>query len=296
VVGSAGILLLRRQGYMARPGAARLQRGLLVGFGFWAMIGTLINSVYFMVDSLLVSMLRTIEEIGFYNIAGSWMSLIAYIAPISSVVMYPYFSGLGRQRKSDALQSSIKYTLSSVLPVGFLMSAFSVPIISIFYGPSFMPAAGALGILSFVSIPFVLSPLFMSYIYGIGKPKVHTVAITVVFLLGVALSYMMINSYGIWGAALAMLATRIVEIGLLAALIAAASDFRLEWGNVLKPLIASLVIYIMASWLQVSGIIQLVAYGIALLAVYLAIMLAIGGIEKRDMDVIYGWLRSALKR
>ncbi len=287
---AGGVLIARRYRCVLNARGPEFRKKALVSFGFWAMVGATITNVYLVTDSLLISILRPVWEVGFYSISASWMTLITYLVPISYTVMYPYFSGLDEGSKFKALGNSIKYALIVALPLALLMSAFSSPIISILYGSSFAPAAEALRMLSLVSVTLVISPLLFGYLYGMGKPMVHTLFMVVFFGLNIGLNYFMINLYGIWGAATATLLARTLEIAVFIAFIRISMNCRFEWRDFMKPAIAALIIYIVASLWSIGDIYQMVAYGIALLAVYLGIMLAIGGISRSDIRRFMGML------
>jgi O-antigen/teichoic acid export membrane protein len=175
------------------------------------------------------------------------------------------------------------------------MSAFSSPIVSIFYTPQFSPAAGALQLLSLASVFFILSQLLMGFFYGMGKPKLHTFIITAVLLLDVALNYGFITMFGLRGAAAATLIARAIEVVVLFTFITVRMKSSLVWADMVKPAMASLAIYVMASLLAVNGIVDLVAYGIGLIAVYVGIMIAIKGMAWGDVKTVFGWARSALR-
>jgi len=291
-VGMVGVFWIRvkyRNVFVAN--GSPLNKAPLLAFGMWAFAGTTITSIYMQLDSLMISMLRPVQDVGFYSIASSWVSLIIYIIPISSIVMYPYFSGLGGSKSSEALRRSVKYMMIFVMPVAFLMSAFSASIISLFYTESFLPAASPLSLLSFVSIPLVFGPLLLSFLYGIGKPKLHTIIISFVFVLGIILNYFAIITYGIWGSAAAMLITRMIEMCLLAAAITLTTGAIFRLADIVKPLVASIFIYIMAVLVGASVLPQLIVYGVLLLLVYAGIMLAIGGIRKGDVMTVLGWIK-----
>jgi O-antigen/teichoic acid export membrane protein len=235
-------------------------------------------------------MVMSATDVGFYSIASSWMTLITYVVPVSYVVMYPYFSSLNRERNFRALESSMKYLLIPALPLSLIMSAFSEPIIGIFYGQAFAPAAGALSLLSFVAITIVASQMLLGYFYGIGRPRLYINIILAVFVGSIGLTFFMTASFGIWGAAAAMLVSRAIEVAVLlaAALLSSKSGF--GWPGFIKPFIAGIVIYAAALQLSVHGIIELVAYGVILLSFYFAIMLAIKGIDRSDVRKILSWL------
>lgn len=295
LVGIAGwAVILGKHRDIFRAAGTRFSSGKLIGFGFWAMLGAVVSSLYVMTDVILISALRPIEEVGFYNIALSWMTLVTYVVPISSVVMYPYFSRFGAWKNFAALQNSIKYALVVALPLAFLMSAFSEDIIMFFYSGPFMLAAPSLGVLSLVSVTLVINPLLMGYFYGIGRPRIHTTVTWAVFAINIALCYVMIGLFGIWGAAAAMLASRLFEFSVLVSFIRVSIRMKFRWGNFVKPFVASVIIYVIASRLPVQSVVHLVFYGLALLAAYAAIMLAMGGVDKQDVRAVLGWARRSI--
>ena len=292
LAGMIGMVLFRRKDDIFSAKKEPVEKSLLFSFGAWALIGSTINALYFSIDSIMVSALRPVIEIGFYSIASAWVSLATYITPISAAVMYPYFSSLSREKNTKALDRSIRYALLAAMPVAFLISAFSGTIISVFYKNSFMPASAALGVLSFVSIPLAIEPLMMAYLYGVGRPKTHTKIVSVIFAANILLTYFAIGAFGLWGAALTIVAMRLVEVALLLGAIYLKPARHFDIGVVLKPLAASLVIFAAASLIPVSGLVELVACGLALMAVYVGLMLVVGGIEKNDVTMALDWLRS----
>lgn len=292
----AGWLALRKYSPVLKAKGEGFQRGPVFRFSFWASFGAIILSIYMMVDALMISMMLDVESVGFYSIAVSWMSLIIYMAPISSIVMYSYFSSFDVSRSLKALQISIKYALIVAVPAAFLMSSFSAPIISIFYSAPFAPAASALSLLSIASISLVMSPLILGYLYGLGKPRLHTTVILCVLSANVVMIYAFITAFGIWGAAAATLLARFAEISIFTSLIWLISRDRIvRWGDLLKPLLAGCVIYIIASALAVNGLTELIAYGLGLFVVYVCIMLMIHGMDKKDITTIIGWIKENIK-
>jgi O-antigen/teichoic acid export membrane protein len=291
VMGAIGFLLLMRYKSVIMAKRGRFSGSTILKFSFWSMLGYIITSLYTMTDTLLVSMLRPTADVGFYSIASSWMSLIIYVVPVSSLVMLPYFSSMGKERNSSALKNSMRYIMLIAMPIGFLMSAFSAPIIRIFYGGSFISASGALGFLSLVAIPMVISQVMLSYFYGIGKPKLHGIITAAALAANVILNVVLIGWFGIAGAAAGTLLARIIEISIFLSVIAFSMKVVLPWHDILKPLAASLVIYILGSMLAVQGIVMLVVCGVALLAFYVAVMVAIGGLGWGETRRMLGTLK-----
>jgi O-antigen/teichoic acid export membrane protein len=289
---AGSMIIVSRHGRFVVGSGAKLQRRVVFSFGSWVLVGTVVASLYNTTDSLLVSMLRSIEEVGFYSIASSWMSLVTYVVPVSATVMYTYFSSLKGEGNILALRNSLKYTLAAVMPVGFLMSAFSAPIISIFYAQSYLPAASALGMLGLSAIPLMVSQIMIVYFYGTGRPGTHTAVISAMFVADVAMSYFFISGFGIWGAGAAMLIARSVEVAILLGIVSLKSKGIVSLPSIMKSLVAALIVYIIAAMLPVTGIVQLVAAGVALLLAYLGVLVAIGGISLDEAKNSISWVRS----
>jgi O-antigen/teichoic acid export membrane protein len=300
IMGFVGVVLvgwamLRKYDNVLKSRGPGFKKWKMAGFGFWALVGSIILNVYNMTDSLIVSMIRPVEDVGFYSIGASWMTLITYLIPVSYIVMYPYFSSFDAKKCFEALKSSLKYVLMPALPLSFIMSAFAPQIISFFYGSPFAPAASALSVLSFVAVVMTISQILLVYFYGIGKPKLHSVVIFAMLVGNVGLTFLLTSTYGILGAAVSMFASRFFEVALLSAVACVVMRAGLGWKWMAKPVVSSIIIYMAALQLAPPTIIHLIVYGVMLLAAYAALMFAMGGVDKNDIKTVFGWLRPLLK-
>ncbi|MBM3304014.1 MAG: hypothetical protein FJY76_02865 [Candidatus Aenigmarchaeota archaeon] len=288
-----GALILSRYRQLKSAGTG-LEVRKLASFGFWSMIGSVVASIYVMADGLIVSIVRPISDIGFYSIASSWTGLIAYVIPISSTVMYPYFSRLSGPGNHGALHGSLRYALVVAFPASFLMSAFSTQIIGIFYSPTFAPAAQALSVLSIMAVPLVVTQILSNYFYGIGRPRVHTYIVVGAFSFEAALGFTFTLFYGIWGAAAAIVIARVVESAILMLVLVFRAGIKFKTMDFVRPLAASAVIYLMALQAGGVGLLQLVVFGAGLLLLYLGIMVAAGGIRTGELRAAFGIIKSAV--
>ena len=205
--------------------------------------------------------------------------------------MYPYFSSIVKEKAQATLQASIKYTLIVALPIAFLMSAFAPQVIDVFYHKPYAEAAVPLALLSFMAVPFAIAQILYAFFYGIGRPKVHAYVIACALSLDVALSFLLTLYLGMFGAAAAILAARVFEVAVLSFIIRFKIGTVMELGKATKPLAVYIIIYVLAVSFRVSGIVQLLAFGLVLLGVYITVMIAIGGVEKKDIFMVLRWLK-----
>jgi O-antigen/teichoic acid export membrane protein len=283
LVGVSLILLRRYSGVLAAR-AARIDKRILFVFGAWVFIGAMTTSIYTITDSFMISILMSVESMGFYKIATTWMFTLVSIIPISAVVMFPYFSGTeSRDKLKSMLSLSIKYASMIAFPLALIVSVFSGPLIMFLYKDIFLPAAPVLAILAFASLPLVFGSIITSYFSGINRPDIPTKIILIMLVVNVVLNYFFIMNYGILGAAIATVISKFSEMGMLFSVGALKFGIGFRKSYIMKPLAASIIVYGVGTLIQVNSLVELVAYGIGLLGMYIVVLFAFRGIRKDDL-------------
>jgi O-antigen/teichoic acid export membrane protein len=287
-------IIYKKYSFIVSGEGSGFDKKVLLGFTTWVFIGSLTGTIYGFLDQFIVSVLLTVEDIGFYKIAQSWMWSVIFLVPIASQVLYPYFSGSEDKKHLNLMCfSSIKYSAIFVFPLAFLMSAFSTPLILFFYKSSYLAAVEPLIILAITSIFVVLSMVLTSYFIGINKPDITTKVVSVLVWFYIALAYLMTSVYGIIGTAFALLFVKAIETVILFIVAIKKYEVAFKVSIILKPLIASVVMYFAALVFlpNVTNYFTFVLYGILSLLFYLAVMLLIKGIKKEDFLLLKGGLR-----
>ncbi|VVB60059.1 Polysaccharide biosynthesis protein [uncultured archaeon] len=279
-------------------GTKALDYSKLRAFGVWSTTGVIIGTIYGMTDKLLISKMLPVENVGFYQLAYSWVFAIIYLVPMSYQVMFVYYSNsnASKEKLTKMLSDSIKYTGLLSFPFSFLLSAFSGAFIIFLYGTSYLPAAGALKVLSLTVSPMLFAAFFLNYFISINKPEIQTKVFIPLTIILFILDLVLIPTYGIVGAAYGMLFIKILEMLIFSYLLFFKEKIRLPLDIVWKPMLASFIVYVLLDFAlpQVFREITLVHFiisgGIAIL-MYFSLMLLLKGITKEEIRQIISVIR-----
>lgn len=283
------LVFYRKYGSLIEARKGEIEKSILMKFGAWVLIATVLASLDAIIDQFMISMMLPVEEIGFYRIAYTWMWSAIFVVPIAGQVMYPYFSSAeNREQLSSMFFRSVRYSCMFIFPIAFLLSAYSTPLILFLYKESFIKAASPLSILAFASIPITLSMILTTYFNGVKKPEIVTKIISVMIFVNIVLNYLLIGLYGITGASIAILTVKTIETAAMLFLVVRFERMTFRASAIIKPLMASLLMYY-ASVLflpLVTNYFTLAFYAILSLALYSIVMLIIGGIDREDISMI----------
>lgn len=276
-----------------------LKKDILVNFGKWIFISSIVDRVYGVVDQMMISTMLIVESIGFYRIAQTWMSSIIYIVPIAGTVLHPYFSGA---KNDEQLKSmffhTFRYASIFIFPLAICLSAYSVPITSLFYGRSFMGAAPALSILAFNSILLCFHSLLLGYFVGVGRPDITTKISSSTIILNIILNYFLIIYYGLIGAAISTIVSLLLNVSVLFYIAIRKKGMLFDPEIILKPLFSSAAVYILSKLFLVKYVfsfLTLIILGIVSVAIYVVLMLLIRGIKKDDIEHSIKGFKNVLK-
>jgi O-antigen/teichoic acid export membrane protein len=299
VVIISSIIIYKKYNFIISEQKVELDSRILLTFTFWVFLGTTIGVIYGMIDQLMISNMLTIENVGFYRIALTWVSAITTLVPVTNLVLYPYFSGLSGKKKLNLMFfDSLRYAAIFAFPLAFLLSAYSGPFILFLYKEPFLPAASALSILAFASVLTILYGIVGSYFAGIKRPDITTKVISFTIILNVVLNYFLIQSYGITGAATATFISSFANFVIFFSIAVLIHKMMLKSAIILKPLIAAGIAYYVSTFFlpHVINYFTLAFYGILSLVIYLIIMLLIRGITRQDIDYFKKGLNMILQR
>jgi O-antigen/teichoic acid export membrane protein len=288
------IIIYKKHNFIISASKVRLDRRVLMTFTVWVFLTSIIGTVYGLIDQLMISNMLTIENVGFYRIALTWVSAITTFVPITTFVLYPYFSGATNKKQLNLMFfDSLRYCSIFIFPLAFLLSAYSRPFILFLYKEPFLPAAFALSILAFVSILSLLYGIAGSYFAGIKRPDITTKVLSGTIILNVILNYFLIQLYGIGGAALATLISAFINFVIFFSIAIFIQKMMFKLAIILKPLIAASIAYYAATFFlpDVTNY-----YGILSLTIYLITMLLIKGITKQDINYFKKGLNTILQK
>lgn len=172
--------------------------------------------LYFKIDTVMLSQMRTDAEVGWYNAAYNLVFALFLIPTVFDAIFYPILSRTFAQKKEFiyTVKKIFLYAIVIALPTGIIIYLIKTPLIDWVYANKYPAAAGILGILIW---SFVLSLInrFPFIINAANLQKLITKQIAIGVTANIILNLFLIPKYGAIGAAYATVASEIIAIFLL---------------------------------------------------------------------------------
>lgn len=195
-----------------------LLKKLLV-FALPIFIGGLGGLIIAYTDTIMITIFRTLPEVGFYQAAQPTARVLWYFPTALTVVFFPMISELWvkRERKliGGALHFLTKFSFILIMPAAFIFIAFPEIVINLLFGPRYLAGAMALQILGVVAIIYAPYVILAYAVSGIGRPVVITKVVSFMACLNLVGNLALIPRYGIEGAAVATLVSHLIGLALL---------------------------------------------------------------------------------
>ena len=176
------------------------------------------------------SILHENELAGFYTAASTIAKVPFFVLGSLTFALFPAISestsnkDLKRTRKY--IKESLRYLSILLVPTIFLTSSNSKEILNIFYSEKYLPAGGALSILSIGLGFFTFFLILTSIINASGKPKVSMFFNFILIPISLSLNFLLIPYLQLKGAAIATTFTAFLAF--LFSLIYVAKNFKIS--------------------------------------------------------------------
>lgn len=187
-----------------------LKRLPRLGYSF-ALMG-IISVVYFRIDSIMLSLMKTDSEVGWYAAAFNLLSVLMFISYGFSRAVFPLLSRYYNKSRASFLQvgeKSLNYLLVLGLPIALGIYMLAERIILMIYGHEFINSVAALKILIWtVPLIYVNTPL-LRMLYSSHK---QNIAMTIGFTsmgINLALNFYLIPKFGYLGTSISTLVSEI---------------------------------------------------------------------------------------
>ena len=158
-------------------------------------------------DRLILTLFRSLEEVGIYSAVFPTAMLLWYIPDAISKVLLPLASELWSKGLKEELRKGMellyRYSLMIILPASFTIFAFSGTILRLFYGPDYAVGETALKILTIGIIFYSLHKINNNIFLGTGNPKINTKILSIGAVTNILLNFLLIPHYGFLGSAIA---------------------------------------------------------------------------------------------
>jgi len=179
------------------------------------------------------------------------------------------------------ISESLRYLLMCLLPITAIISATATNLVTLLYTSRYAPAGEALSILMFGTMFLIILLVLIAIMTGEGKPIYAMGFSLAALVILIITSYTLIPKYGIQGAAMSS------AIASLAGLIGGALYVFFRFGiltkisSVIRVLLATAVIFVIAVLIPVAGMLLLPFY-VLLFVLYLFLLYVFGEIRSED--------------
>jgi O-antigen/teichoic acid export membrane protein len=189
------------------PRFDRLKVRLLIGYGRWVMVSSVIGPVLVYLDRFILSAVISVAAVGYYSAPYEMVTRLSIVGISFVASLFPMFSSLGTERAREAFQRimipSIGYLTLVLGPIVIVVIAFARELLSLWLGNDFSEQGTvALQILAVGVLVNSLAFLPYSLIQGMGRPdvtaKIHLLELPVYIVL----SWGLVSRWGVTGAAL----------------------------------------------------------------------------------------------
>ena len=237
------------------------------------------------------------NAIGNYNIATTFVILIAFVSQPIITMLFPAFSKLDPQKDNAALkrvfQFSIKYASLLVVPTAVLVMVLAQPAISLLFGNGYSsaPLFLSLSALSYVYTAFG-TLTSGNFIMSQGKTTVYLYLTLISAALGFSVGYVLIMKMGIIGLIITLLTTGIPNLVISLLWINKHYGLTVDWTSSAKILISSFtaggVTYVFLTALRLSNIASLIIGFVFFAIIFVFTALLIRVLDYDDLDNLRG--------
>ncbi len=240
-------------------------------FGLSAIFVT----VYFWVDTVMLSLMKGSEMVGWYNAA---YRLIFGLMLIPSVFVAAIFPVMSRHYKTAKALLRIEYEIvfrylfAAALFIFAFGLLFAKEIITVIYGVAYLPSVIALEVLIWVIPIIFMTFLFGNFLAAVDRQKVVTMVAGANAGLNVILNLLLIPKYGYIGASVATVLTETLGLILMGVYITRHFLVIPVIRDVAKPLcciaLTAVALFFMRQWAHwvTAGVVGLLAYMLLLFA------------------------------
>lgn len=261
------------------------RRTIKDSFPFWLTL--IFVSFYVRIDTVMLGFMKDYASTGWYNAAYRIIDVFVRILFLPIIAVFPALSKFHKTSidKTKLLyEKSFYYMLVLSMPIVTGLFILSRKIILTVYGSQFVNSIIALQILAFALFFTSLNYLMGYLLNSIDKQKLFTITTGTATILNILLNFILIPIYGYIGAGITTVISELVNFSMLF-YFTRKNNFSINILKlILKPTLAAIsMAAVVYSLLAYFNVVVLVLIGAA---VYFAMMFAIKGIGKEEVNLI----------
>ena len=188
----------------------------MTGFGIPLYLGSLLGTLFVQYQTIVLAFFTSNAEIGNFNAALSFGTLIGVVATPITLAIFPAFSKLDLQTRKQDLRTvfdrSIRYTTLLIVPVAVVIAVLSTGLVQIIYGNAYTSAPAYLSLYAGVYLLTAIgSQVNGAFLGGVGKTKDSFKVSAVQMACFIPLAPLMTSLLGVTGLLIALILASLIS-------------------------------------------------------------------------------------
>jgi O-antigen/teichoic acid export membrane protein len=230
IVVIATVILACRLGTAAAIVASVRRRGAALSFAvdrerFWQLarevpiVGAIpiVNAFYWRSDTLLLTSLRGLADVGFYGAATRILDVTRSMPQAYARALYPLLSRLHHDDEAEfrrLCQQSLTWVVAGTVPLSLVISGLADQIITLLYGAQLAPAADGLRVVAWVIVPYALANTLAQILCATRNQAADLKVNLIATSASVLMNLVLIPRWGFVGTAVAAVLTVSLHVSL----------------------------------------------------------------------------------
>jgi O-antigen/teichoic acid export membrane protein len=257
-------------------------------FPFW--FTTIFMTIYFKIDTVMLSFLKDYAATGWYNASHKIIDALSFLPFVFIAVVFPVMSKFYKKDSNLLLmlyEKSFYYLVALALPLGIGITLLADRIILFVYEKNFTNSIIVLQILIWALVLIFVNYLMGYLLNSIDRQNFFTLTTGIGAVLNIILNLILIPIYSFVGAAVATVATEFFNFILLF-YFASKNGFRIDILKIIsKPLIASIMMGVFIFYLNNVGLFLLMPLSMLF---YFLVLLLIKGVREDDKKILFSFI------
>lgn len=259
---------------------------MLICFAVPVAITALSEMAIYDIGTLVIGVYMLTTDVGYYNAADPISRIPLVISLSISTVLLPATAEAyaldDRKLLQEYVNDCLRYSILTVLPLCVLISIFSIPILIILFGATYIPSSGVLSILVIGMSFYTIYMICSSILQGIDNPRIPMYVLLFGTVMNIVCNVLLVQQMGIIGAAVATTITTAVLMIIILYFVVRNTKIRLPFKNISKMIIANIVLAVICIVIPKSIVGCIVGFILGSI-IYLGLLLALKVMTKRDI-------------
>lgn len=248
--------------------------------------------LYTYVDSIMLSILKGVEAVGWYSAAYRFMYIALLLPNAVNMAIFPVMSRLYANSSKNNLtmlyERYFKYMIIIGIPLGFATIFLSKDLILLIYGTGYTESIICLQILVWAIVFTFAGASYVQLLQSINKQLIITKISLVCLVINVILNLILIPRFSYIGASVATVITEVILVNYIIYMtykLGYGISYKTVLNDLFRVLIAATVMSLFIWYFIYLNFFVLVISGTI---IYLICLYIVKGIDEVDMGIIRG--------